>query len=106
RNTRLELQNFRNHIHTETEWEPHLNVISGPNGAGKTSLIDALHFLCMSRSFVSNSDSYIVHQDESYFMISGHFEGQIRAEFDVSCSYSRGEGKKIFVNDSPLDRLF
>lgn len=105
RNTRLELQNFRNHIHTETEWAPHLNVISGPNGAGKTSLIDALHFLCMSRSFVSNSDSYIVHQDESYFMISGHFEGQIRAEFDVSCSYSRGEGKKIFVNDSPLDRL-
>ena len=105
RNNHLELLNFRNHLSTQIDWAPHLNVISGPNGAGKTSLIDAIHFLCMSRSFVSNSDMYIVHQDESYFMIKGHFEGQIRSEFDVSCSYSRGEGKKIFVNDSPLERL-
>jgi DNA replication and repair protein RecF len=48
---------------------------------------------------------YVVNQDESYFMINGHFEGQIRSEFEVACSYSRGEGKKVFVNDSPLERL-
>ncbi len=105
RNTSLELLHFRNHVKSAIEWAPHLNVITGPNGAGKTSLIDAVHFLCMSRSFVSNSDQYVINNDETYFMIKGHFEGQIRAEFDVSCSYSRGDGKKIFVNDSPLDRL-
>jgi len=92
-------------VDTEVEWAPHLNVITGPNGAGKTNLIDAIHYLCMSRSFVSNSDMYVVNQDSTFFMIKGHFEGNIRSEFDVSCSYSRGEGKKIFVNDSPLDRL-
>ncbi|MFN1834901.1 DNA replication/repair protein RecF [Balneola sp. MJW-20] len=101
----LELRNFRNHLDTKVDWVPGLNVITGPNGAGKTSLIDAIHYLCMSRSFVSNSDMYVIHQDESYFMISGQFKGNIRKEFKVSCSYSRGEGKKIFVNDSPLDRL-
>lgn len=105
RNTETELLNFRNHVNTKVEWAPHLNVITGPNGSGKTSLIDAIHYLCMSRSFVSNTDMYVVNQDESYFMIKGHFEGQIRSEFDVSCSYSRGDGKKIFVNDSPLERL-
>ncbi len=104
-NTYTELLNFRNHLETRIEWAPHLNVITGPNGSGKTSLIDAIHYLCMSRSFVSNTDMYVVNQDESYFMIKGHFEGQIRSEFDVSCSYSRGDGKKIFVNDSPLERL-
>lgn len=105
RNTHTELLNFRNHLDTRVDWAPHLNVITGPNGSGKTSLIDAIHYLCMSRSFVSNTDMYVVNQDESYFMIKGHFEGQIRSEFDVSCSYSRGDGKKIFVNDSPLERL-
>lgn len=105
RNTHTELHNFRNHLETRIDWAPHLNVITGPNGSGKTSLIDAIHYLCMSRSFVSNTDMYVVNQDESYFMINGHFEGQIRSEFDVSCSYSRGDGKKIFVNDSPLERL-
>lgn len=103
--TSQELLHFRNHINTKVTWAPHLNVITGPNGAGKTSLIDAIHFLCMSRSFVSTTDQYVINSDEKYFMIKGHFEGNIRSEFDVGCSYSRGDGKKIFVNDSPLERL-
>ncbi|WP_138431735.1 DNA replication/repair protein RecF [Fodinibius saliphilus] len=103
--TSLKLQNFRNHIETIVDWAPHMNVIIGQNGAGKTNLIDAIHYLCMSRSFVSSSDMYVVNQDATFFMIKGHFEGNIRSSFDVGCSYSRGEGKKIFVNESPLDRL-
>ena len=103
--TQLELLNFRNHVKSSVSWAPHLNILTGPNGAGKTSVIDAIHYLCMSRSFVSRTDQYVINSGESYFMINGHFEGNIRAEFDVACSYSRGEGKKIFVNDSPLDRL-
>lgn len=103
--TNLRLQNFRNHEETMVEWAPHMNVIIGQNGAGKTNLIDAIHYLCMSRSFVSSSDMYVVNQDSTFFMIKGHFEGNIRSSFDVGCSYSRGEGKKIFVNESPLDRL-
>jgi len=103
--TSTRLQNFRNHIDTRVEWAPHMNVIVGQNGAGKTNLIDAIHYLCMTRSFISTSDMYVVNQDATFFMVKGHFEGNIRASFEVSCSYSRGEGKKIFVNDSPLDRL-
>jgi DNA replication and repair protein RecF len=47
----------------------------------------------------------MVQKDAPYFMIKGHFEGNIRSGFDVSCSYARGEGKRIFINDSPLDRF-
>src|SRR5699024_5670477 len=103
--TKLRLQNFRNHIDTEVSWAPHMNVIVGQNGSGKTNLIDAIHYLCMSRSFVSTSDRYVVNHDATFFMVKGHFEGNIRSSFDVGCSYSGGEGKKIFVNESPLDRL-
>lgn len=102
---RLKLQFFRNHEATEVTFAPHLNLFTGPNGSGKTNLIDAIHYLCMSRSFVASSDQYVAHNDQKYFMIDGDFEGEIRSSFKVSCSYSRGEGKKIFVNDSPLDRL-
>src|SRR5699024_5463984 len=102
--TTLQLQNFRNHVDVELNWAPKLNVITGHNGAGKTNLVDAIHHLCMTRSFVASSDRYIVHQGAPYYMIQGNFEGNIRSSFKVSCSYARGEGKKIFVNDSPLDR--
>src|SRR5699024_1265415 len=103
--TKLRLQNFRNHIDTEVSWAPHMNVIVGQNGSGKTNLIDAIHYLCMSRSSVSTIDRYVVNHDATFFMVKGHFEGNIRSSFDVGCSYSGGEGKKIFVNESPLDRL-
>lgn len=102
---RLKLRYFRNHEETEVHFAPHLNLISGQNGSGKTNLIDAIHYLCMSRSFVTSSDMYVPHHDEKYFMVNGDFEGDIRASFKVSCSYSKGDGKKIFVNDSPLERL-
>ncbi|MEX0905203.1 MAG: DNA replication/repair protein RecF [Balneolaceae bacterium] len=102
---RLQLHYFRNHTDTEVRFSPHLNLITGPNGSGKTNLIDAIHYLCMSRSFVASSDQYVAHHEERYFMINGDFTGEIRSPFKVSCSYSRGEGKKIFVNDSPLERL-
>lgn len=102
---RLKLTNFRNHEATEIKPAPFLNLITGSNGAGKTNIVDAIHYLCMSRSFVASSDQYVTHHEHKYFMIDADFEGEIRASFKVSCSYSRGDGKKIFVNDSPLERL-
>lgn len=101
----LKLHGYRNHTDTFVEFAPHLNLVTGPNGSGKTNLIDAVHFLCMTKSFVAASDQYVVNHDQKYFMIEGQFEGKIRSKFKISCSYSRGEGKKIFVNDSPLDRF-
>jgi DNA replication and repair protein RecF len=103
-NTSLSLTNFRNHHQTDVSWGEHVNIITGPNGAGKTNLIDALHYLCMGRSFTSSSDMYVVRQEASSFLVRGAFRGSIRSSFEVACSYSRGEGKRLFVNDSPLER--
>lgn len=104
-NTSLSLKNFRNHSSTQIEWGKRLNIITGPNGAGKTNLIDAIHYLCMSRSFASTSDQYVIRSGEREFQVNGFFEGTIRSGFKVTCTYSRGDGKNIQVNDSPLDKL-
>lgn len=104
--TRLSVTCFRNHVDTTVTWAPRLNLITGANGAGKTNLIDAIHYLCMSRSFVAGTDQYVVTSGEKGFRVEGIFEGAIRSNaFGVQCTYSRGEGKRIFVNESPLDKL-
>jgi DNA replication and repair protein RecF len=103
--SRLQLSHFRNHTNTDVRWARRMNIVTGPNGAGKTNLIDAIHYLCMSRSFVATTDQYVVTSGEKEFSIDGHFEGTIRKNFKVTCSYARGSGKKILVNDSPLDKL-
>src|SRR5690625_6501908 len=102
--TRLSIQHFRNHLEATADFAPHINIITGPNGAGKTSLIDAIHYLCMTRSFVSGSDRFVVTSGESYFMLQGHFRGEIRSEIKVGCSYARRPGKRRLVNDCRLDR--
>ncbi|MDI6400602.1 DNA replication/repair protein RecF [Balneolaceae bacterium ANBcel3] len=103
-NSRLSLVHFRNHGQTDVEWGRFVNVITGPNGAGKTNLLDGIHYLCMGRSFTSNSDQYVVQEGASGFEVSGNFEGNIRKQFKITCSFSRKNGKKLSVNDSPLDR--
>ncbi len=103
-NTHISLINFRNHHHTDADWGDQVNIITGPNGAGKTNLIDAIHYLCMGRSFNSSSDQYVVRQGASGFLVKGAFRGAIRESFEIACSYERKEGKRLWVNDSPLDR--
>ncbi|MFW6347214.1 MAG: DNA replication/repair protein RecF [Cyclonatronaceae bacterium] len=101
----LYLRQFRNHTETEITFSPGINLITGPNGVGKTNLIDAIHYLCMSRSFTTSSDQHIMKQGSSGFSLSAAVEGNIRAAFQVSCSYERGTGKQFSVNKSPLPRL-
>ena len=105
KNSRIEIFGFRNHEHTLLEWADNVNVLIGPNGAGKTNILDAIHYLCMSRSFVHPSDSFAVRQGHHGFILKGEFKGAIRSQFEVGCSYQRGEGKTITVNESPLGRI-
>jgi len=72
---------------------------------GKTNLIDGIHYVCMSRSFVTASDMYVVEQGHTGFQIKAEVSGSTRKEFSVACTYNRGEGKKFSVNGSPLDRI-
>lgn len=101
----LNIQHFRNYSQQKLAWAPHLNLITGPNGAGKTTLIDAIHYLCMSRSFVSTTDQYCVQFDHKGFTIAGDFSGQIRSSFELEIQYARGTGKQFFVNGSKLQKL-
>lgn len=101
----LSLNNFRNHSSKELRLAKHINLITGPNGAGKTSVIDAVHYLCMSRSFVSTSDQYCVSFGEKAFILKAEFKGEIRSGFELTCTYQKGSGKSFEVNGSKLERI-
>lgn len=101
----IKLRNFRNHSEKVLEWAPQFNILTGPNGVGKTNILDAIHLLCMSRSFVTSSDRVLPTQGENWFELEGRFESAARSEFSLKSFYSVNEGKTFFVNDSPLDRL-
>ncbi len=57
---------FRNLSHLDFEPGPGLNVISGDNGQGKTSLLEALYFVAVTRSFRAEKLESLIQQGQEY----------------------------------------
>ena len=101
----VRLLNFRAHVESEAEFSPGINLIHGPNGAGKTNILEALHYVCLSKSFVTASDSFVLRKGASHFEVEAQVEKDRGTERRIRVAYARGEGKRVFVDGAPLDRL-
>ena len=82
-----------------------MNVIHGANGAGKTNVLEAVHYLCLGRSFLASKDRYALQFNQSFFELKGRFQPGSRAPFDCRIVYKPDEGKRAFINGAPLERL-
>jgi len=101
----LRLRSFRAHAETEVELAPSVTLLYGPNGAGKTNVLEAIHYLCLTKSFTASRDRYAVRKGAPYFEIEGTVEGVRQKPMTVRLAYVPGEGKSMFVNGAELDRL-
>lgn len=101
----LRLTSFRAHEHTECAFAPSVNLLYGPNGAGKTNVLEAIHYLCLSKGFVTSSDRYVVRKGAGHTEVEGAISREDRRDVRVRMAYVPGEGKRIFVNGAPLDRI-
>lgn len=101
----LRLRSVRAHADTTLALTPGINLLYGPNGAGKTNILEAVHYLCLSKSFLTGVDRYVLRRGEKYFEIEGEFAGTLRREVTIRIAFAVREGKRVFVNGAPLERL-
>lgn len=101
----LYLRGFRSHADTALTFDAKVNLLYGPNGAGKTNILEAIHYLCLTKSFLASSDTYVLQKGADFFEVRGQFEGDQRPQVQVRVAYVPNEGKRIFVNGAPLERL-
>jgi DNA replication and repair protein RecF len=57
----LALTQYRNYLYQSFDFNKRIIGISGSNGSGKTNLLDAIYYLCFTRSYFSRTDSQNVH---------------------------------------------
>jgi len=100
----LAIKSFRAHSESRVQFESGLNVIHGKNGAGKTNLLEAIHYLGLSKSFLASNDRYVLRKGDPFIEVKGSFEGEQRSKLEIRFAFEPGAGKKFFVNKSPLDR--
>jgi len=93
----IHLKNFRSHKNTQLNFSDELNYIVGGNGQGKTSILEAIYYLCTTKSNNSKSDIEVVRFNEEEFEITGLFKNLTNDT--VRIYYSRNENKKYYFQN-------
>jgi DNA replication and repair protein RecF len=100
----ISLVQFKNYAQQAFRFEKRIVGICGNNGVGKTNLLDAIYYLCFTKSYFSRSDQSNVLRGAAGFRIEGHFD-QDGQEIAVVCIL-RGNGKKEFLTDgAPYEKF-
>ncbi|PZP52681.1 MAG: DNA replication and repair protein RecF [Pseudopedobacter saltans] len=101
---KLDLFQFRNYEQGSFSFREKVVGISGRNGSGKTNLLDAIYYLCFTKSYFPRTDAQSVMKDHIGFRIAGAFfeKGE---NLDVACIL-RETGKKEFQVDQELVKRF
>lgn len=103
---RLLINDFRNLQYVELEPCAGFNFICGPNGSGKTSIIEAIHYLSLARSFRTSSYQYLIRQGQPQFNLFAQIK-EDGSEVDTSIGLARSRvGEPIIkINSDPITRM-
>ena len=96
----IRLSNFRYHAATEISFGPGLNALFGENGQGKTSVLEAVSYLSLTKSFYAASDADCVRIGTDRFELEGTMvaESGVAHRIRVACRLAPPE--KVFSVDS------
>jgi DNA replication and repair protein RecF len=94
---KLRLINFKNYQEATLEFPSKVNCLLGLNGSGKTNLLDAIHYLSFTKSFLNSSDAHNIRHGSDSFLLFGGFDFD-GVKHELSCQIQPGH-KKIFRED-------
>jgi DNA replication and repair protein RecF len=100
----LELHNFRSYERLRFEPDRGVNVLIGPNGAGKTSLLEAIGYLSLQKSFRRTPDGALIRIGEESAVIRGGFEDGAGI-VDVAVEVPSQGRRQVLVNGKRPGRL-
>jgi DNA replication and repair protein RecF len=90
----LQLINFKNYEQVKLDFSGKINVLVGKNGCGKTNLLDAIHYLSLTKSAFLSSDHYSIRHGEKFFSIKGVFRSH-KSTHEILCAAQIGAKKII-----------
>ncbi len=85
---------------------PGMNIVIGANAQGKTSLLEAIHFLSLARSFRTNNEKELVQYEKQGFLLRGQVISNVNIEDEthIEMKWIKGN-KKIYVNKINLEKV-
>ena len=103
---RLDIQSIRNISSARLEQLGQVNIFHGANGSGKTSVLEAVHMLCLGRSFRSRQMRSVIQDaaDEATVFAAVRDEKSARLK-KVGVSRSRTQAAQIRIDGEQIRSL-
>ena len=102
---KIVIQDFRNIELQDLSFSPNINCIWGGNGEGKTNLLDAIHYLSMTKSGTQSVEKYNFRRGTSSFAIGGIYDMGDGVMSRFSVQVTEGAEKKLRRDDKPCPRI-
>ena len=100
----ITLLNFKNYCDADLQFSDTVNVFTGNNGSGKTNMLDAIHYLCLCKSYFNPIDGQQIKTGSDLFMIQGDFDRNERND-KITCGVKRNQKKQFKRNKKEYEKL-
>lgn len=81
-----------------------MNCFIGPNGVGKTNILDAIHYICLTKSYFSSTDQQNIQFGADFMRLDANVTVGDLAHAIV-CKLPAGKKKEFTVNDLPYRKM-
>ena len=101
---RISVGNFRNIENAEVTFTPGVNILLGDNAQGKTSLLEAIYFISLGRSFRSVHESELIKFGEEYSRISLDYSDAVRNQ-NITIFLSKDKRRHVEQNKVKITKM-
>jgi len=102
----LHLLFFKNYDEATLSLSPGINCFIGDNGSGKTNLLDAVHYLALTKSAFTALDAQSIKQGADFFVVKGKFDAlSLDRPETIQVSLRAGQKKTLTHDKQPYERM-
>src|SRR6185312_6418640 len=104
---KITLTGYKNYQLKTFDFSKRIIGICGLNGKGKTNLLDAINYLCFTKSYFSKSEAINVCFGEEGFRLEGEIlnENEENKTEKVVCIYRASQKKEFYLDDIAYEKF-
>ena len=94
----LRLENFRNYVSGEAEFDPGVNLLVGANAQGKTNILEAIAFLGSGRAFRTQRAAELIRFGAEFAQLEGNLFSQEREQTLKWILFAASRPRQLYQN--------